>query len=168
MSSTIPILQHLLTPRTGMCIILKQVQENILRMILLQREHVIKEQEMQYGYQKNRITYLLCENDRQACTHFYMIAKPNGLLLILLTYSISYFLQKNVSDFCFVRLSSFFAHNLFTNFQYHKIIKNNNRFLIDFFILSSLQKPALCRFLFLDWTGLLILNDFLYLIQFHI
>ena len=66
-----------------------------------------------------------------------MIAKPNGLLLILLiillTHSISYFLQKNVSDFCFVRLSSFFAHNLFTNFQYHKTIKNNNRFLIDFF-----------------------------------
>ena len=33
----------------------------------------------------------------------------------------------------FVRLSSFFADNLFTNFQYHKTIKNNNRFLIDFF-----------------------------------
>ena len=66
-----------------------------------------------------------------------MIAKPNGLLLILLiillTHSISYFLQKNVSDFCFVRLSSFFAHNLFTNLQYDKTIKNNNRFLIDFF-----------------------------------
>ena len=92
------------------------------------------------------------ENDRQACAHFYMIAKPNGLLLILLiillTHSISYFLQKNVSDFCFVRLSSFFAHNLFTNFLYYKTIKNNNKFLIDFFILSSLQKPALCRFLF--------------------
>ena len=101
-------------------------------------------------------------------THFYMIAKPNGLLLILLiillTHSISYFLQKNVSDFCFVRLSLFFAHKLFTNLQYDKTIKNNNRFLIDFFILSSLLKPALCRFLFLDWTGLLILNDFLYLI----
>ena len=69
------------------------------------------------------------------------------------TADLFYFLQKNVSNFFFVRLSSFFAHNLFTNFQYHKTIKNNNIFLIDFFILSSLLKPALCRFLFylLDW-----------------
>ena len=36
-----------------------------------------------------------------------------------------HFLQKNVSNFFFVILSSFFAHNLFTNFQYHKTIKNN-------------------------------------------
>ena len=88
------------------------------------------------------------ENSIRFDTHSCIIAKTNGLLLILLTHSISYFLQKNVSDFCFVRLSLFFAHKLFTNLQYDKTIKNNNRFLIDFFILSSLLKPALCRFLF--------------------
>ena len=85
--------------------------------------------------------------------HFDMIAKPNGLLLILLTYSISYFLQKNVSDFYFVRLSSFFAHNLFTNFQYDKTIKNNNRFLIDFFhTFLSLEADVMSvSFFRLDW-----------------
>ena len=73
------------------------------------------------------------ENSIRFDTHSCIIAKTNGLLLILLTHSISYFLQKNVSDFCFVRLSLFFAHKLFTNLQYDKTIKNNNRFLIDFF-----------------------------------
>ena len=75
-----------------------------------------------------------------------IIAKTNGLLLILLTHSISYFLQKNVSDFCFVRLSLFFAHKLFTNLQYDKTIKNNNRFLIDFFILSSFEAGVMSVF----------------------
>mgnify|MGYP007014467753 CR=1 FL=1 len=89
-----------------------------------------------------------------------MIAKPNGLLLILLiillTHSISYFLQKNVSDFCFVRLSSFFAHNLFTNLQYDKTIKNNNLFLIDFFhTFLSFKKPA-----FIGWLFYFIWNFF--------
>ena len=49
----------------------------------------------------------------------------------LLINCISY--RKTSAISFFVRLSSFFAHNLFTNFQYHKTIKNNNRFLIDFF-----------------------------------
>ena len=73
-------------------------------------------------------------------THFYMICQTQRstfdtisyrFLLILLPYSISY--RKTSAISFFVRLSSFFAHNLFTNFQYHKTIKNNNRFLIDFF-----------------------------------
>ena len=85
------------------------------------------------GAKKEAFYCQFIESSIEFDTHFYMIAKPNGLLLILLTHSISYFLQKNVSDFCFVRLSSFFAHKLFTNLQYDKTIKNNNRFLIDFF-----------------------------------
>ena len=62
-------------------------------------------------------------------------SKPISGLLFTILFFIDklHFLQKNVSNFFFVRLSSFFAHNLFTNFQYDKTIKNNNRFLIDFF-----------------------------------
>ena len=62
-------------------------------------------------------------------------AFDNKKLLFTILFFINklHFLQKNVSNFFFVRLSSFFIHNLFTNFQYHKTIKNNNRFLIDFF-----------------------------------
>ena len=53
------------------------------------------------------------------------------ILFFLLINCISY--RKTSAISFFVRLSSFFAHNLFTNFQYHKTIKNNNSFLIDFF-----------------------------------
>ena len=61
------------------------------------------------GAKKEAFYCQFIESSIEFDTHFYMIAKPNGLLLILLiillTHSISYFLQKNVSDFCFVRLS---------------------------------------------------------------
>ena len=62
-------------------------------------------------------------------------SKPiSGLLFTILFLLINYISYRKTSAISFfVRLSSFFAHNLFTNFQYHKTIKNNNRFLIDFF-----------------------------------
>ena len=72
----------------------------------------------------------------------------------LLINCISY--RKTSAISFFVRLSSFFAHNLFTNFQYHKTIKNNNLFLIDFFhTFLSFKKPA-----FIGWLFYFIWNFF--------
>ena len=90
------------------------------------------------------------------------------ILFFLLINCISY--RKTSAISFFVRLSSFFAHNLFTNFQYHKTIKNNNKFLIDFFhtFLSFETGFMSVSFYLLDWTGLLILYNFPYLPNFHI
>ena len=67
-------------------------------------------------------------------------------------------LNPHITDKCsfFVRFSSFFSHRLFTNFRYHKTIKNNNLFLIDFFhTFLSFKKPA-----FIGWLFYFIWNFF--------
>ena len=93
---------------------------------------------------------------------FYLYFSEYSLFLraqIIISNTFQNQLNPHITDNCsfFVRFSSFFSHRLFTNFRYHKTIKNNNNlFLIDFFhTFLSFKKPA-----FIGWLFYFIWNFF--------